>query len=251
MLWHERIPTIYVEARATVTVDEAVEKAVPLLEEWSKIGLATTVQHIQVLDQVRERLVRDGKAVVVGDAGKIAYAGQVTGCNYSNVKSIAGEVDAFLFVGGGRFHAMGIALATSKPTIVADPYEGGAFSITDDAQKIMKQRWASIQQAVNAKIFGILVGLKPGQLSLDKALVVKAEVEKVGKTAYLLGVTEVTPELLLEFPTIDAYVNTACPRISMEASSKFSKPVLTVNEFKVVSGEISWETLLKKGLFEN
>ncbi len=60
-----------------------------------------------------------------------------------------------------------------------------------------------------------------------------------------------TPESLLEFTTVDAYVNTACPRISMEATSKFSKPVLTVNEFKVVSGEISWENLLKKGLFES
>jgi 2-(3-amino-3-carboxypropyl)histidine synthase len=82
-------------------------------------------------------------------------------------------------------------------------------------------------------------------------LLVKAALEKSGKTAYLLAAREVTPELLLEFPTIDAYVNTACPRISLEASSKFSKPVITVNEFRVVSGELSWENLLKKGLFEN
>ena len=251
MLRHEKIPTIYIEARATITVDEAVKKSIPLLKKWSKIGLATTVQHIQTLDQVRESLVRAGKTVVIGDAGRINYAGQVTGCNYANVKSIAEEVDAFLFVGGGRFHALGIALATSKPTIVADPYDGRAFLISDDAQKIIKQRWASIKQAANARVFGVLVGLKPGQLSLDTALVVKAAVEKSGKKAYLLAVKEVTPEALLEFPTIDAYVNTACPRISLEASSKFSKPVLTVNEFKVVSGESSWETLLKKGLFEN
>jgi len=45
-------------------------------------------------------------------------------------------------------------------------------------------------------------------------------------------------------------VNTACPRISFDAPSKFSKPVLTVNESKVVFGEISWQSLLKKGLFE-
>jgi 2-(3-amino-3-carboxypropyl)histidine synthase len=251
MLRHEKIPTVYIEARATVTVDDAVEKSIPLLKKWSKIGLATTVQHIQTLDRVRESLVRAGKAVVVGDAGRVNYAGQVTGCNYANVKSITGEVDAFLFVGGGRFHALGIALATSKPTIVADPYDGRSFSISDDAQKIVKQRWASVKQATDAKVFGIIVGLKPGQLSLDTALLVKAVIEKSGKTAYLIAIKEVTPESLLEFPTIDAYVNTACPRISLEDSSKFSKPVLTVNEFKVVSGESSWENLLKKGLFEN
>ena len=62
---------------------------------------------------------------------------------------------------------------------------------------------------------------------------------------------ELTPETLLEFPSIDAYVNTACPRISLDTPGKFQKPILTVNEFMVVCGEDSWENLLKKGLFEN
>jgi 2-(3-amino-3-carboxypropyl)histidine synthase len=251
MLKHEKVPTVYVEARAAVAVDEAVEKSLHLLKDWSKIGLATTVQHIQLLDEVRESLVRAGKTVVVGDAGKINYAGQVTGCNYTNVKSVADEVEAFLFIGGGRFHALGIALATSKPTVVADPYEGRAYSVTMDAQAVVKQRWAGVQQATSAKTFGIIVGLKPGQLHLEAALHVKEAVEKNGKTALLLAINEVTPETLLEFPSIDAYVNTACPRISLEAPSKFSKPVLTVNEFMVVVGEVPWENLLKRGLLEN
>ncbi len=57
----------------------------------------------------------------------MGYAGQVSGCNYSNAKSIASEVEAFLFVGGGMFHALGIALGTSKPTIIADPYDNRAY----------------------------------------------------------------------------------------------------------------------------
>lgn len=251
MVKHESVPTVYVEARATVTVDAAVEQAVPLLSEWSKIGLATTVQHVQALDRAREMLVRAGKIVVVGDAGRISYPGQVTGCDYSNVKSVANDVEAFLFIGGGRFHALGIALTAAKPTIIADPYEKRAYSIDAAAQRILKQRWACVEEAGRAKTFGVLVGLKLGQKRLDEALKVKEAIEKNGKTACLFAVREVLPETLREFPTVDAYVNTACPRISLEASSKFAKPVLTVNEFKVVSGELSWETLIKKGLFEN
>jgi 2-(3-amino-3-carboxypropyl)histidine synthase len=86
---------------------------------------------------------------------------------------------------------------------------------------------------------------------METALHVKETIEKSGKTAVLLAVNEVTPETLLEFPSIDAYVNIACPRISLEAPAKFSKPVLTVNEFLVAVGEVSWENLLKRGLFEN
>ena len=93
--------------------------------------------------------------------------------------------------------------------------------------------------------------MKPGQKRFDDALRIKETIEKNGKTAYLFAIKEVLPEALMEFPTVDAYVNTACPRISLDAASKFPKPVLTVNEFMVVAGESSWETLLKKGLFEN
>ena len=250
MVKHEQVPTVYVEARATVTVDEAVKEALPLLSKWSRIGLATTVQHVQTLAEAGEILARAGKTVAVGDAGRMSYSGQVSGCDYSNVKSIADEVDAFLFIGGGRFHALGIALSTSKPTVIADPYDKRAYSIDDEAQKVLKQRWACIQEAEHAKTFGIIVGLKPGQKRLDVALQVKETAEKKGKIAFLLALREVLPEALMEFPTVDAYVNTACPRISLDAPSKFLKPVLTVNEFMVVSGESSWENLLKKGLFE-
>jgi len=46
MVKHERVPTVYVEARATLDVNEVVVKALPMLEKWRKIGLATTVQHV-------------------------------------------------------------------------------------------------------------------------------------------------------------------------------------------------------------
>lgn len=251
LLKHEKIPTLYLETRATLTVDSAVEASLALLTRYSKIGLATTVQHVQTLDAVREILVRAGKVVVIGDAGRISYPGQVVGCDFSNVKSVAQEVDAFLFVGGGKFHALGVALATSKPTIVADPYDKTAYSVDKEVQKILKQRWASIEEAGRAKIFGVLISLKPGQKHFDEAVKIKDTVEKMGKTAFLFATREILPETLMEFPTVDAYVNTACPRISLDDASKFRKPVLTVNEFMVVSGESSWENLLKKGLFEN
>jgi 2-(3-amino-3-carboxypropyl)histidine synthase len=248
---HEQIPTVYVETRATVTVDDAVEKSIPLLSKYDKIGLATTVQHVQALAHAREILVRAGKTVMIGDAGRVNYAGQVSGCDYSNVRSIANDVEVFLFIGGGRFHALGVALSTSKPTIIADPYEKRAYPIDAEAQKILKQRWACVEEAKHATTFGVLVGLKLGQKHLDDALKIKEAVEKNGKTAFLFAIREILPEALMEFPTVDAYVNTACPRISLDAPSKFLKPVLTVNEFMVVAGESSWENLLKNGLFEN
>ncbi|MCW4028118.1 MAG: diphthamide biosynthesis enzyme Dph2 [Candidatus Bathyarchaeota archaeon] len=251
MVNQTRIPTLYVETHADIDIDAAVNSALSLLQGYRKIGLTTSVQHLQTLSHAKELLTSAGKTVLIGDAANLGYAGQVTGCNYSNAQAIADKVEAFLFVGGGIFHALGIALSTGKPTIIADPYDNRAYNIANDAQRIIKQRFASIQQAKTAKTIGILLGLKPGQKHLDAALNVKLLAEKHGLAAFLLAGRELTPEVLLEFPSVDAYVNTACPRISLDAPGKFQKPVLTVNEFRVVLGELSWENLLKGGLFEN
>jgi 2-(3-amino-3-carboxypropyl)histidine synthase len=248
---HDSIPTIYVETRALVNTAEVLEKTLPLLNNYLKIGLVTSIQHLHTLNEAREFLVGAGKTVILGGAGRTQYTGQVIGCDYSNVRTIADEVDAFLFIGGGIFHALGISLSTSKPTIVADPYDNRAFSVNEDANKILKQQWVCIEQAKNAKNIGIIIGLKIGQKRLEDALKVKKLIEKHGKNAYLLAIREVTPETLLEFPTLEAYVNTACPRISIDAPEKFAKPILTINEFMVASGEVSWQSMLKKGLFEN
>ncbi len=188
--------------------------------------------------------------MVVGDSGQMSYPGQVIGCNYSNVKSIADEVDAFLFVGGGLFHALGIALSTSKPTVIADPYDNRAFQLMMKPKKSSSNAGHASKKP-ERKNLRRPHRVKTRAKTLDQALKIKELAEKHGKAAYLLAAREITPETFLEFPSIDAYVNTACPRISLEASEKFSKPVLTVNEFMVVVGESSWENMLKKGLFES
>jgi 2-(3-amino-3-carboxypropyl)histidine synthase len=79
----------------------------------------------------------------------------------------------------------------------------------------------------------------------------KEAAEKAGKSASILAAKDLLPETLMEFPTIEVYVNTACPRISLDDASKFKKPVLTVSEFLVACGVSTWENLLNGGLFEN
>jgi len=245
----QRVPTIYVEARVKISVKEAVKKAIPLLKQWEKIGLVTTVQHAHTLNEAKEALLKARKTVAIGDAGQEKYAGQVTGCDYSNAKSISKQVDAFLFLGGGRFHAMGVALATAKPTIIADPYEKRAYPVHDEVQRILKQRWASISEAKKAERFGVLIGLKSGQKRVEEAVEAKEKLEKSDKKATLLALREVTPEALMQFPHIEAFVNTACPRVSLDDASRFPKPVLTFEEMLVMVGEVNWEELCGKGWF--
>ena len=242
-----RVPIVFFEARSSADIKEAVRKSVDQLDAWSRIGLTTTVQHIHMIQEAREILERSGKTVYIGDAGHAEYPGQVLGCDYSNAKSVSDKVEAFLFVGGGRFHAMGLCLATMKPTVVADPFENRAYPIQADAGKMVRRRWAEISEAKKAKGFGVIIGLKPGQYKIEAALRIKQALEENGKRAVLLALREITSSALLQFPTIEAYVNTACPRIALDETSFFRKPVLTVRETYVALEKIRWEDLLEEG----
>jgi 2-(3-amino-3-carboxypropyl)histidine synthase len=242
------IPIIYIEARANIPIREAVEDALKYLKPWRKIGLTTTVQHIHNLNEAEEILKRAGKEVYIGHVEGLKYPGQVLGCNYRNAKSISSLVDAFLFLGGGRFHALGLFLATMKPTVAADPFEGRACRVDGEAEKIIHRRWMDISEASKANMWGIIVGLKTGQLNIEAALRIKNEIEHLGRKAALLAIREITPEALLEFPAIEAYVNTACPRISLYDTRKFPKPMLTIKETYVAIGKISWNEILESGL---
>jgi 2-(3-amino-3-carboxypropyl)histidine synthase len=245
------VPIVYLDARAKIGIKEAVTQALPYIESWSKIGLVTTVQHVHQLDEAKNLLEVAGKTVFVGDAGKVKYAGQVLGCDFSNAQAVSEKVEAYVFVGGGRFHSIGVALATEKPTVIVDPYEQVAYPIHDQVRRIIMQRWANIVEAKQAKNFGVLISLKSGQMRLTEAMSIKVKLEKTGLKATLLGLREVTPSALLQFPGIDAFINTACPRISLDDAPNFGKPLLSLNETLVMLGKLKWEDLLKRGWFGN
>jgi 2-(3-amino-3-carboxypropyl)histidine synthase len=222
---------IYVEARAYAEIDGAVEKAIPLLKNYWRIGLVSTVQHVHKLDEVRQILTRKGKEVEVGKAGgRSKYAGQVLGCDYTTAKDVLNRVDAFLHIGGGVFHPIGVVVATGKPVVVADPYTNGASDMTARGMKALKQRRAKMAKVVEARRLGVIVGLKPGQLNFKLAEDLKAKLETAGKDVTLLCLREITPETLNNFIDLEAFVNTACPRIGVDDSQVFRKPIITASE---------------------
>jgi len=80
-------------------------------------------------------------------------------------------------------------------------------------------------KAVEAKTFGVIDGLRDGQLSKISALKFKKELEKEGKIVQLFAMTDITNERLRNLKDIDAFIQVACPRISTD--NHFDKPVLS------------------------
>ncbi len=61
IIGHDSVDMLYVQAEATIGIDEAVRKALNLLGEEKKIGLATVVQHKHQLKHAAEILEKHGK----------------------------------------------------------------------------------------------------------------------------------------------------------------------------------------------
>lgn len=252
-LGHAEIPeefpdenVLYVEAQADVSIVEPLIQAVKLLENEHVIGLASNIQHIRQIEKAKQILEEHGKEVLIGrPSGWLKYPGQVLGCDYGSLRTLAGKIDAAVILSGGDFHALGIPLATGVRTIVVDPFQQTAKDMTEPCRKLLRKRWASIERFKEAKRIGIIVGLKSSQMNISVARRLKALLEEKGYSAILICATEVVPETLGSFTDLDAYVEISCPRISTDDQERYQKPILNPEEVMIALGKKTWEEYTK------
>ena len=215
---------ILVDAFDDVEFDSVAKKCTELLK-GKTISLVTDSQHLHQVDKVEKILTGSGINVKVGKGKGQLNDGQVFGCEFYPASDLKKEVDAYVFLGQSNFHAAGIALSTNLPTYVLDPYFNEVREVTEFSQQLKKKATLAIYKAADAKSFGVIVGLKEGQLSKVFALKIKKELEKEGKEVQLFALTDITNDRLRNLKGIDAFIQVACPRISTD--NQFDKPVLS------------------------
>ncbi|HII06421.1 MAG TPA: diphthamide biosynthesis enzyme Dph2 [Methanotrichaceae archaeon] len=222
---------VYIEARMKADVKETVEKATDILSA-RRVGVVTTVQHVHKLDDIVEVLEKSGIEAVVRTGGKrTRYLGQVLGCNYEAARDL--DVDEYVFVGTGQFHPLGVALASGKKVVAADPVTGNVSVI--DTTPMLKRRYGAIARALDAEKVAVLVSKKPGQKRADLARKMAALGEEHGKEMVLVYLDRVEPEVLINLG-VNAAVCTACPRIALDDQAKYPVPILTPPEFEILLG---------------
>lgn len=213
-----------IDAFDDVSFNSVAEKCSEILK-GKTVSLVTDSQHLNQVDSVKNILESNGVHVKIGKGKGQLNDGQVFGCEFYPAMEVKDQVDANVFMGQSNFHASGLALSTNKPTYVLDPYFNEVRDVTEFAQMLQRKATLSIYKAAEAQTFGIIVGLKEGQLSKTFALKFKQELEKEGKTVQLFALTDITNERLRNLKGIDAFIQVACPRISTD--NQFDKPVLS------------------------
>jgi 2-(3-amino-3-carboxypropyl)histidine synthase len=229
---------IYVPLFSNVEVTPIMEESLAELADPKTdpdVGLVTTAQHMNKFDEMRAWLEERGYTVHTrrGDE-RLTHEGQVLGCNYASAEV---DADQVLYVGGGKFHPLGLAMEHPEKTVViADPVNN--VVTVADTEKFLKQRYGAVHRAMDAETWGVIFCTKIGQGRWDVA----REIVDANEDAYLLTMDEITPDRLTNFG-MDAYVNTGCPRITTDDGPQFKKPMLTPGEYRIAVGEEPLEEL--------
>jgi len=192
--------TLFIHAKSNEDVvlsDEAVKAL-----SGKKIGIITSIQLLHAIKKVQEQL--PGSVV----------AGQVLGCNSYNAENIKDQVDAFLFVGSGDFHPIQVATRTNKPTYEYNLVSKKLGQISqEDIDRFHKRKQGAILKYLHAKKVGIIVSTKIGQKNFKRAMELKKQTDK----EYHVFVADTLNYAELEnFPFIECWINTSCPRIADE-----------------------------------
>lgn len=215
---------------------EINEKIKQLSKELKKrqiksIGLLYTINFFDFVRQSKNILKQNFKLV---------YESQITGCSFGSLPKT--KVDAFVYIGDGLFHPLNfvkeqINLVFEREKIfpttnqlekiyLFNPFSPSFSELSKkeiEAQiNALKARWFNFN---NAKVYGIVTSIKPGQIDLEKAVAIKKVLEQEKKRAFLFLGDNLSLEEFQNF-NIDFWILVACPGLGIEG-----KKLCTSREF--------------------
>jgi 2-(3-amino-3-carboxypropyl)histidine synthase len=219
--------THLIDAKDDIKFDVIIDKSIETFRPYRRLGLATFSQHLDELAPAKRQLEAAGFEVHLGRENNLLFQSQTFGCDFSTIYPMSKEVDAFCYLGGSEFHAVGVALATGKPTYLLDPYLEEVRDMKEEAEIRRKRSILGVYKALDARVFGVVTGLKEGQKMLGRTKWISKRLEMNGRKVVQLAMRDVTPANLAPYRDIEAFVQTACPRISIDGFT-FDRPVLSI-----------------------
>eukprot|EP00977_Amphora_coffeiformis_P028634 scaffold36436_cov176-Amphora_coffeaeformis.AAC.10 len=251
-LQHTTIPCLYVFVEIQLDVPHMVDclDATVAASEKPFVYLLGTVQFRHALVSAKGILKEKGYQHVVIPQAKPLSPGEVLGCTSPRLTQHQ-ETDAkstvVCFLADGRFHLESTLICNAKNGIQTfyryDPYSKALTEEAYDHSAMHGLRQSAIQGAASAQTFGILMGTLGRQGNPAIVQRIRQSLSQHGKRHFLMLVSEITPSKLKLFGSkVDAWIQVACPRLSVDWGHFLSdKPVLSSYELFVCLEEYSWQ----------
>ena len=215
--------TIFIEAR----YKEKIFLPGEFIEKLPKeIALFTIVQFIDSINVIKKQLEKYNIKVKLLKTKHTKYPGQLLGCNIERFNA-----QNFLYIGDGMFHPKALLLKNNARVFVYNPFTKKYFELTKkDVEDMLRKQKTGIVKFLSSKEIGVLVSTKQGQNKLKEARKLRKKYPE--KNFYFLVFNTIDFNELENFPFIECFVNTACPRISYDDSEKIRKPIINIEEIQ-------------------
>lgn len=223
------LKTLYVFVEISINASHVIETIRRNFDAGSHLAVVGTIQFIATLQAIKAELT-DYEITV--PQSKPLSPGEILGCTSPHFKA-----DALIYLGDGRFHLESAMIANpSLPAYRYDPYSQKFTRERYDHKDMRRLRAHAIHTARNAQKWGLIVGTLGRQGSLRVVENIQKRLQDQGKQFTLVLMSEIFPDRLAQFD-IDAWVQVACPRLSIDWGYAFPKPLLSPYEAAVALGD--------------
>ncbi|XP_046302977.1 2-(3-amino-3-carboxypropyl)histidine synthase subunit 1 isoform X2 [Marmota monax] len=203
----------------------------------SALALVSTIQFVSTLQSAAQELKAEYRMTV--PQCKPLSPGEILGCTSPRLPK---EVEAIVYLGDGRFHLESVMIANPNvPAYRYDPYSKVLSREHYDHQCMQTTRQEAIATARSAKSWGLILGTLGRQGSPKILEYLESQLQALGLPFVRLLLSEIFPSKLNLLPEVDVWVQVACPRLSIDWGTAFSKPLLTPYEAAVALRNISWQ----------
>ena len=106
----------------------------------------------------------------------------------------------------------------------------------------MKNRKSAIVKAQDAKVWGIILGTLGRQGNPKILNLLEAKLKKMNRPVIKVLLSEIFPQKLALMKNVEAWIQIACPRLSIDWGLAFERPLLSPYEAAVAVSAIEWQT---------
>ncbi|KAL5582591.1 hypothetical protein UlMin_015033 [Ulmus minor] len=248
------VPCLYVFVDIAIDVGRLI-RTVEISLTNVNIVLAGTIQFASAIRAAKPELESRGFRVLIPQSKPLS-AGEVLGCTAPKISpssfssNINGEIETeretvVVFVADGRFHLEAFMIA--NPGIRAfryDPYMGKLFLEEYDHKGMRTSRKNAVLKAKDATNWGIILGTLGRQGNPRILEFLEKKMREKGFAYTVVLMSEISPTRIGLFEdSVDAWIQIACPRLSIDWGDAFRKPLLNPFEAEIALGYISgwWE----------
>ncbi|KAJ7915659.1 putative diphthamide synthesis protein-domain-containing protein [Mycena leptocephala] len=233
-----RLPVIYVYGKKPIDVEDCSQRLAGIFEGTSVL-LRYDVSYAHQAESIAAAL-HEALHIPI-HLNSLSVPSQISPIvdNQTDTEPVP---ESIIYIGGESLGLTNLLITHSTSSVYSyDPAIKSARLESTRTNRLLMRRYATVQKARDADVFGILVGTLGVASYLPLIKHLRALLARSHKKSYTISVGKLNPSKLANFMEIECFVLVACPENSLVEARDFLRPIITPFELEVaLQAEQSW-----------